>query len=159
MDRRPHPADPPPAEPARPAGPATGGPPRPELCVGVIATDADTLLLVRRGREPGAGRWSVPGGRVEPGETLAEAVVRELAEETGLEGVCDELVGWVERISPARHFVVLDFRARVLTSGDPVAGGDAVEARWVPLDEVAALDLVDGLAEFLHEHGVLPTIA
>ena len=134
---------------------------RPLVCVGAVAVDADRLLLVRRGHAPGAGQWSVPGGRVEGGETLAEAVVRELAEETGLEGVCGELVGWVERHDPdaGTHFVILDFRVEVLAGDRPIAGDDAVEARWVPLADVADLDLVEGLAEFLHEHGVLTTIA
>ena len=72
--------------------------------------------------------WSVPGGRVEAGETLAEAVVRELAEETGLEAVCDELVGWVERIGDGYHYVILDFRVTVLDQAEPVAGDDAAEA-------------------------------
>lgn len=131
----------------------------PELCVGAIVVLDDRLLLIRRGHGPAAGRWSVPGGRVEGGELLAEAVVRELAEETGLEGVCGELVGWVERVSEDQHFVILDFRATVLDDRDPVAGDDATEARWVPLEDVAALDLVDGLANFLHEHGILETYA
>jgi 8-oxo-dGTP diphosphatase len=130
----------------------------PQLCVGAIACEDDQLLLVRRGRGPAQGAWSVPGGRVEPGETLAEAVVREVAEETGLEAVCDELVGWVERIGDDHHFVILDFWVSILGGGEPTAGGDAAEARWVPLPDVAGLALVDGLAEFLHEHGVLPTI-
>lgn len=117
--------------------------------------DDDRLLVVRRGRGPAAGRWSVPGGRVEAGETLAEAVVREVREETGLEAVCGELVGWVERIGDGHHFVILDFRVQVLDAGDPVAGDDAAEAAWVPLTEVADLALVDGLAEFLHDHGIL----
>ena len=73
-------------------------PPRPEVCVGAVAIEDDRLLVVRRGHDPGAGQWSVPGGRVEAGELLAEAVVRELAEETGLEGVCGSLIGWVERV-------------------------------------------------------------
>ena len=132
---------------------------RPEVCVGVIAVDDDRLLMVRRGHGPAAGKWSVPGGRVEPGETLATAVVRELAEETGLEGVCDELVGWVERIGDDHHFVILDFGVTVLEGSEPVAGDDAAEAAWVPLDVVAELDVVDGLAEFLHEHGILRVIA
>jgi ADP-ribose pyrophosphatase YjhB (NUDIX family) len=132
---------------------------RPEVCVGAIAVADGRLLLVRRGRGPAAGEWSVPGGRVEPGETLAEAVVRELAEETGAEGVCDRLVGWAERIGPDHHFVILDFAVTVLDPDTIVAGDDAAEVAWVPLDEVAHHRLVEGLAEFLHEHGVVPVIA
>ena len=130
----------------------------PQVCVGAIAVDNDRLLLIRRGHGPGAGEWSVPGGRVEGGETLAEAVVRELAEETGLEGVCDDLVGWVERVGDDHHYVILDFRVTILDARDPVAGGDAAEAAWVDLHEVADLRLVDGLAEFLHENGILTVI-
>jgi mutator protein MutT len=133
--------------------------PRPEVCVGAVAVDNDRLLLVRRGHGPAAGEWSVPGGRVEEGETLAEAVVRELAEETGLEGVCGALVGWVERMGPGYHFVILDFRVDVLEGADPEAGDDASEARWVPLPDVADYALVDGLAEFLADHGIIPVIA
>jgi ADP-ribose pyrophosphatase YjhB (NUDIX family) len=100
----------------------------------------------------------VPGGRVEEGETLAEAVVRELAEETGLEGVCGSLVGWVERMGPGYHFVILDFLVDVLEGADPVAGDDAAEAVWVPLPQVAEYALVDGLAEFLAENEIIPVI-
>lgn len=135
--------------------------PRPELCVGAVVVHDGSLLLVRRGHGPAAGEWSVPGGRVEHGETLAEALVREVAEETGLECVCGELLGWVERIGEGEddhHFVILDFVATVLEHGEPVAGDDAAEVRWVPVDDVAELRLVDGLAEFLHEHGILATI-
>ena len=132
---------------------------RPEVCVGAIAVSEERLLLVRRGHGPGAGAWSVPGGRVEAGETLAEAVLRELAEETGLEGMCDELVGWVERMGSDHHYVILDFGVTVLEPRQPRPGDDAVEAEWVPLDEVGHRRLVDGLAEFLHEHGIVPVIA
>jgi mutator protein MutT len=133
--------------------------PVPEVCVGAVALDNERLLLVRRGRGMAAGLWSVPGGRVEAGETLAEAVVRELAEETGLEGVCDRFLGWVERVGDDHHFVILDFVVEVLEGAEPVAGDDAAEAQWVPLPEVADYPLVDGLAEFLHEHGIIATIA
>jgi 8-oxo-dGTP diphosphatase len=126
--------------------------------VGAIVVDEERLLLVRRGQGPAAGSWALPGGRVEAGETLAEALLRELREETGLEGVCDQLVGWVERISPEHHFVILDFAVTVLEPDAPRAGDDAAEVAWVPLDEVAHLRLADGLAEFLHEHGVVPVI-
>jgi 8-oxo-dGTP diphosphatase len=134
---------------------------RPEVCVGAVAVVDDRILLIRRGHGPAAGEWSIPGGRVEGGETLAEAVVRELAEETGLEAMCDDLIGWVERIGDDHHFVIFDFFVTVLDDPDtqPEAGADAAEAAWVPLDEIAHLRLAEGLAEFLHEHGIVPVIA
>lgn len=115
--------------------------------------------MVRRGRGPAAGKWSVPGGRVRRGELLAEAVVRELAEETGLEGVCQDLVGWVERLGADYHFVILDFLVTILEPASPVAGDDAAEAAWVPLADVPELDVAEGLAEFLADHGILDVIA
>ena len=131
---------------------------RAEVAVGAIVRRGDELLLVRRGHEPSAGEWSVPGGRVEPGESLMEAVVRELHEETGLRGVCGPLVGWVERISKNHHFVILDFEVTVTDGLTPTAGGDALEARWCPVSEMDSLPLVEGLAEFLYDHGVIPAI-
>jgi 8-oxo-dGTP diphosphatase len=128
---------------------------RPELCVGAVAVADDELLLVRRGRGPGTGRWSVPGGRVEAGETIRDAVVREVAEETGLEVRCGDLLGWAERIGPRHHFVILDFVITVTGGRQPVAGDDAAEARWFPLASVPQVALVDGLARFLRDHGVL----
>ena len=136
-----------------------GAPPRPEICVGAVVVAQDRLLMVRRGRGPAQGEWSVPGGRVEPGETLAEAVVRELDEETGLHGVCGDLVGWVERIGIDYHYVILDFQVVVLDDDVPCAGDDAVEATWVPLSALSDLRVVDGLVEFLADHGIVPLIA
>ena len=130
----------------------------PEVCVGAIVVDEGDLLLIRRGRGPAQGEWSIPGGRVVAGELLAEAVVRELLEETGLEGICEDLVGWAERIGDDHHFVILDFRVTLLERRPPTAGDDAAEAAWIPLVDVAELDLVEGLAEFLHDHGILQTI-
>ena len=128
---------------------------RPELCVGGVALSDDRLLMIRRGRGPAQGEWSIPGGRVEWGETLVEAVVREVAEETGVPVACAELVGWVERITDAFHMVILDYLVVPLEEVDPVAGDDAAEAAWVPLHEVTELNLVEGLAEFLAEHGII----
>src|SRR5205823_9753835 len=114
---------------------------RPQLCVGAVTVSAGRLLLVQRGTQPGRGLWSLPGGRVEFGETLAEACVRELYEETGIEGVCGELIGWVERISNHYHFVIVDFAVTPFDSDPPRAASDASDARWVSIDEVADLPL------------------
>lgn len=126
--------------------------------MGAIVIDDGRLLLVRRGHGPAAGEWSVPGGRVERDELLEEAVVRELAEETDIEGVCGDLVGVVERFDEGEHFVILDYEVRLLEAAEPRAGDDAAEARWVPLPDVAELNLVPGLAAFLHEHDIIDTI-
>ena len=128
----------------------------PELSVGAIAIVGGRLLLVKRGREPARGRWSVPGGRVEWGETLADAVTRELEEETGLEARCGPLVGWVERIGPSHHYVILDYRVDVVSDPGAVrAGDDADDAAWVALDQLSELPLVDGLLPFLISHGIV----
>lgn len=129
----------------------------PIVGVGAVVVDHDRLLLVKRGRAPQAGVWSVPGGKVEHGELLMEAVLRELHEETGLEGVCGPLLGWAERIDDEGHYVLLDFEVTLVGSDQPVAGDDALDVAWVDLHDVAELHLVDGLAEFLHEHGIIAT--
>lgn len=129
----------------------------PELCVSALVVEDEQLLLVRRASDPGHGLWAVPGGRVLQGETLAEAVVRELTEETGLEGVCGEYIGLAEVIDGDHHSVVLDYRVHLLEFGEPKAGDDATEARWVPLGDVAGLRLVIGLGEFLYDHSVIET--
>jgi ADP-ribose pyrophosphatase YjhB (NUDIX family) len=105
------------------------------------------------------GQWSIPGGRVEWGETLAGAVEREVAEETGLRVTCGPFIGYVERIGSGSHFVILDFWAEpAQNQGVLVAGDDAAEAAWVPLADLADLDLVAGLLPFLVEHRVVPPI-
>lgn len=135
---------------------------RPAVAVSAIVVDDERLLLIRRGHGPAAGTWAVPGGRVDHGELLAEAVVRELREETGIEGVCGPLIGTVELVDDddesAEHVVVLGFEVSLLESSEPVAASDAAEAAWVPLGDVAELRLAPGLAEFLHDHNVIATI-
>lgn len=132
-----------------------------EVAVGAVALRDGEVLLVRRGRGPAAGEWSVPGGRVQVGEELHEAVVREVAEETGLEVVVERFLGWVERIGDVHHFVILDFVVSVLDPGQvPSAGDDATEVAWMALADLDGVRLVDGLLEFLVDHGILdPTEA
>ena len=130
----------------------------PEVAVGAVILGPEGLLLVRRGHGPAAGTWSVPGGRVHLGETLHEAIVREVAEETGLQVVVDRFLGWVERIDddPTTHFVILDFAVTPLDpEAAPVAGDDAAEVAWVALSELAELRLVSGLLDFLEDCGVV----
>jgi ADP-ribose pyrophosphatase YjhB (NUDIX family) len=136
---------------------AEAPPARPEVCVGAVVVVDGRLLLIRRGRGAGVGLWSIPGGRVEAGETMAAAVERELSEETGLAGVCGRFLGWVERISPGYHFVIHDFVVDVADASAARAGDDASEVLWLPVAEVGAHpELVPGLAEFLADHSIIP---
>lgn len=126
-----------------------------------MLVDDERLLLVRRAHSPAPDTWAVPGGRVERGETLAEAVTRELREETGLEGVCGRLIGVSELIPDdggEEHIVILGFEVSLFASAEPVAGSDASEACWTPLGDVADMRLTPGLAEFLHDHQIITTI-
>lgn len=127
----------------------------PLLAVGAVVVKEDSLLMVRRGGDPGRGLWSLPGGHVERGEYISAAVAREVKEETGLDVQAGELIGIFEIVGDKNHFVVLDFAADVI-SGDPVAGGDADEARWVPLKDVAALECTPRFVETMSAWGVLP---
>jgi 8-oxo-dGTP diphosphatase len=118
--------------------------------------EGDRLLLIKRGRPPGEGRWSLPGGHVEEDESLEDAVRREVSEETGLDVEPTGLVGTAERIGPDWHYVICDFRAVIVPNGKPLtAGDDAAAARWVSLDDVLVLPLVAGLGQWLVDHGVI----
>ena len=125
-------------------------------CVGAIVRDgAGRLLLVKRGHDPEAGKWSLPGGRIEPGETDAQALVREMREETGLIVLPGPLLGAVDRPGPGGS--VLDIRdyAATVTGGTLAAGDDAADARWVTAVDVPRLPLTAGLADALASWGVL----
>lgn len=114
--------------------------PAPVPCVGVVCLRGDEVLLIRRGRPPRLGDWSLPGGRIEPGERATDAALRELREETGVEAEITGLVDVVDGLFPeaGRHYVLIDYAARWV-SGEPAAGDDALEARFVALDQVEAL--------------------
>jgi ADP-ribose pyrophosphatase YjhB (NUDIX family) len=122
--------------------------------VSAIVTDvAGRYLLVRRSRPPEAGRWALPGGRVEPGETLAEAVIREVVEETGLAVRPSREVGVVRRPGPGGvtyeiHCFIVD-----LLGGEAVAGSDAADVRWVAPHDLSAMETTRGLLEALRTWG------
>jgi 8-oxo-dGTP diphosphatase len=121
-------------------------------CVGAVVHDAaGRLLVIRRANEPGRGQWSLPGGRVEPGESDAYAVARELREETGLEVRVGALVGSVRR----GPFLIFDYAADAV-GGTLRPGDDASDAAWVTRAEFDALDLVAQLADTLRDWGALP---
>jgi 8-oxo-dGTP diphosphatase len=132
----------------------------PICAVGAIVLEKGEVLLVRRNRAPALGQWSLPGGRVEWGETLREAIAREVREETGIDIEVEGLAGIAERILPddegktEYHYVILDFWARP-KSRDLTPGDDASEARWVPVGELNDYELTAGLYEFLQDRGAL----
>jgi len=110
--------------------------------------DENRVLLIRRGQPPLIGEWSLPGGVLECGETLREAVVREAREETGLVVETGEMLGVYERLirdDEGRlryHYVLIDFLCRPV-GGDLEAGSDAADVRWFTRDELPALNLAD----------------
>jgi 8-oxo-dGTP diphosphatase len=130
---------------------------RPQIpCVGAVVHDAGRILLVQRANPPDAGLWSIPGGRVEPGEDDADAVVREVAEETGLQVSAEEVVGRVERPAPGGGlFVITDLACRVV-GGALRAGDDACAAGWFSAGQLTTLPVVPDLLETLAAWRALP---
>ncbi|WP_371783092.1 NUDIX hydrolase [Streptosporangium subroseum] len=127
-------------------------------CVGAIIVDSGRILLVRRGHPPGEGLWSVPGGRVEPGESDVEAVAREVLEETGLNIVPGRLAGTVDRPGPGGVvYEIRDYLAALPDGSDGTlrAGSDAADARWFTPDELVRLPLTTGLLDALVEWAVI----
>lgn len=126
----------------------------PVECAGAVVRDAaGRLLLVRRGHEPALGSWSLPGGRIEVGESPAEAAAREVAEETGLIVEIGELLQTVDLWDGG--YRVHDFAAAVV-GGTLRAGDDASDVRWCGIDELDALDLSPDLVDELRRMGVVP---
>lgn len=116
----------------------------------VIRDGEGRVLLILRDQEPAMGRWSLPGGRLEEGETSAQAVVREVLEETGLVVEAGELLATID----LGRFLVDDYAVTVV-GGELRAGDDAADVRWCTPEEMAELPLTDGLIEWLRQMKVL----
>ncbi|MFI6904242.1 NUDIX hydrolase [Nonomuraea sp. NPDC050394] len=126
-------------------------------CVGAIVFDEfGRLLLIQRGHPPGEGLWSLPGGRVNPGETDHDALIREIREETGLTITPGPLTGAVDRPGPGQTvYEIRDYLATP-TGGELVPGDDAKDARWCTAADLTGLPLTDGLLATLTSWNVLP---
>ena len=129
-------------------------PDQPRVGVGAIVLDGDRVLLVKRGRAPGAGKWSLPGGLVHLGETTREAVVREVAEECGLAISVKDVAGVVDRVVRDEagriryHYVLVDYLA-FPDSTRVMPGSDAADAQWIEIDRIVELDTTEGLLDMV----------
>ncbi|MEN8259672.1 MAG: NUDIX hydrolase [Pseudomonadota bacterium] len=142
----------------------TDKPATPEIGVGGIVFNREgEVLLIRRGKSPALGLWSIPGGKLEPGETIVQACRREFLEETGLDVEVGSLVAVAERILEGFHYVILDFVVTLTHPDDcfPQAASDASQISWVAYDKLAEYPLVEGLQGIIEQvsanlrHGIV----
>ena len=128
-------------------------PKKPVVGVGAVILEDDKILLEKRKNSPSKGKWSVPGGLVELGENIEQAVIREVKEETGLEVHEPRLVDVVDYISLGErsavkyHFVIVDYLVSV-KKGKPKAASDADVLKWVPFNKVEEYDLTESFRRF-----------
>jgi 8-oxo-dGTP diphosphatase len=141
-----------------PLSPDSGAyPDKPRVAVGAVVIRDEAVLLVRRGKPPGEGRWAIPGGSVRLGESLQAAAERELLEETGVTVKAGQPVLTFETIRKdaagrvAYHYIIIDLEADYV-AGRPQAADDAADARWVTKDELPELDVVPATRRFLCKH-------
>lgn len=147
----------------RAAGPASPGhdPSGPDVSVAAVCRREDRLLLVRRGHGAAAGVWSLPGGSVRRGETLAESVVDRLREQCGSSVLCGPFLGWREHLDGPAHQLVMYFESVEIVAGDDrrdPPGSDVAEMEWVTASIVLDRRLTPGLAEFLSEEGLVDAV-
>jgi len=132
-------------------------PVRPLVGVGALILDDGRLLLIRRGAQPGQGKWSIPGGLVELGENVQDAMIRETKEEVGLDVEAVKLMDVFDSVTLddqgriQYHFVVVNFLVRIV-GGTVRTESDILEARWVPVEEVEKYVLTDSFRRFFEKH-------
>lgn len=134
-------------------------PDQPVIGIGIIIIKDGKIVLIKRGNEPARGKWTIPGGLVEIGETLETAVVREAKEETCLDVMNPSFIGVVDQIDRDKdgkvkyHYVILDFLVKVV-GGSIGAASDAAELSWVPIEEVETYDLTESFRRFFKQNKV-----
>jgi len=119
-------------------------------CVGVVCIRADEVLLIQRGKSPRKGEWSIPGGRIEAGETEAQAALRELTEETSVSANLLTKITALDADFEGYHYRLHDYLAR-WTFGEPKAGDDADKARFIPLSDIEGLGMWDETVRIIRE--------
>ncbi len=126
----------------------------PRVGVGAVVLHAGRVLLVQRGRPPALGKWSLPGGLVDLGETTSAAARREVAEECGIDVRLAGIAGVVDRVTRDEagrvryHYVLIDYLAYA-DSEMVTVGSDAADVRWVPAEHVHTLDVTEGLVDMI----------
>ncbi len=137
-------------------------PPRPIVGVGGVLFRGDTVLLGLRGKEPGRGKWSLPGGAVRLGETLEDALRRELQEEVGVTVTVRHVVAVLDRVirdgdgRVAYHYVLVDFLCDCTDDRAPQPGSDLLDCRYVPLRDLGAYHLTRGTEEVIRHAYTTP---
>lgn len=120
--------------------------PYPQVAVGIILFNSNNeVLLIKRDTPPSQGLWTLPGGKVKYNESLEQACIREMLEETGIEIQPTRLIEVVERIHEGFHYIIMDYLANQTVSNEPVAASDAQDAQWVSLDEFTNYETTEGL--------------
>ena len=122
----------------------------PTHCVGVIVFRENQVLLIQRGTAPRKGKWSIPGGRIEPGESESEAALRELAEETSIRAAILGKVAAIPANFEGFDYILHDYAAR-WEAGEPMAGDDAAQAKFFPITEIDALGMWGKTTEVIHQ--------
>lgn len=126
--------------------------PEPAIGIGgIVFNNQRQVLMIKRDQPPAKGMWSIPGGKLEAGESMTVACKREVKEETGLDIEVGQIVAVVERRIEDFHYVIIDFMGRLHDHdmATPIAQSDVAEAKWISIDKIADYPLVDGLAEII----------
>lgn len=126
--------------------------PEPAIGVGgIVFNNQNQVLLIKRNQAPAKGLWSIPGGKLEAGESMVTACSREIKEETGLDTEIRQIVAVVERRIENFHYVIIDFLARLQDQdrATPIAQSDVADTKWIDIDKIATYPLVEGLADII----------